>query len=137
MSNTPTIKNLPIGLLITRISIVLFLLPWVIPKFTNPEMTIGLFSKYYLVSALPEAAAYGVAAIWGIVLFMFAFGIKKRISYGLVALFHGAATFFTIPRMIPGSENFTILFLASIPTLAAMIVLYLMRDHDTIGTIGK
>jgi len=43
MSDTPSIKNLPLGLLITRISIVLFLLPWVIGKFTQPESTIGLF----------------------------------------------------------------------------------------------
>lgn len=132
-----SIANLPIGLLITRISIVLFLLPWVVAKFTNPEMTIGLFSKYYFVSALPEIAAYGVAAIWGVVLLAFALGIKKRISYGLVAVFHGLATASTIPKMIPGMEGFTILFLASIPALAAMILLYILRDHDTILAFGK
>jgi len=137
MSDTPSIKNLPLGLLITRISIVLFLLPWVIGKFTQPESTIGLFKKYYFVEALPQIGAWVVAGIWAATLLAFALGIKKRISYALVALFHGLAVASTIPNMIPGSENFRILFLAGIPTLAAMILLYILRDHDTIGTIGK
>ena len=137
MSDTPSIKNLPKGLLLIRITTVLFLLPWVVMKFTKPESTIGIFAKYYKIGNLPETAALGVAVIWALLLLAFALGFKKRISYGLVALFHGLSTFFTIPAMLPPYEGGQMLFLAAMPTFGALVLLYLMRDHDTIGTISK
>jgi len=132
-----SIANLPKGLFILRWSIVLFLIPWVLDKFTSPEHTAGVFKSFYFIKELPEMGSYIIGVFWALLLLAFALGIKKRISYGLVMLFHGVAVVTTIPRMIPYTENFVMLFLAAIPTLGGMILLYLMREHDTIGTIGK
>lgn len=137
MSDTPSIKNLPKGLVITRIGIVLFLLPWVLDKFTSPAHTAKVFSHFYKIGDVGVNASYAIGVLWALLLLAFAIGFKKRISYGLVLLFHGVTTVTTIPAMIPYTEKFNMLFLAAIPTLGAMILLYLMRDHDTIGTIGK
>jgi hypothetical protein len=137
MPETPSIKNLPKGLLFTRISIVLFLLPWVLDKFTSPEHTAKVFAHFYKIGNVGVNASYAIGVLWALLLVAFAFGFKKRISYGLVMLFHGVATVTTIPAMIPYIDGFNMLFMAAIPTLAAMILLYILRDHDTIGTIGK
>lgn len=137
MSATKSIANLPKGLLILRISIVLFLIPWVLDKFTSPEHTAVVFKSFYFIKELPEAGSYLIGAFWAVLLLAFALGFKKRISYGLVMLLHGITVVTTIPNMIPYMEDFRLLFLAAIPTFGGMIVLYLMRDHDTIGTIGK
>ena len=132
-----SIANLPKGLFILRWSIVLFLIPWVLDKFTSPEHTAGVFKKFYKISEVSTNASYAIGVFWVLLLAAFALGFKKRISYGLVMLFHGVATVTTIPNMIPYTENFVMLFLAAIPTLGGMILLYLMREHDTIGTIGS
>lgn len=137
MSETSTDKNLSKGLFILRISIVLFLVPWVLEKFTKPEQTAKIFSHFYHVDDLPVAGSYAVGVAWVLLLLAFAFGIKKRISYGLVTLFHGLATIFSIHYMLPFLESYNHLFLAALPTLAGMILLYMMRDRDTIGTVGR
>lgn len=132
-----SIANLPKALAILRWSIVLFEIPWVLDKFTGTEHTAKVFSHFYKIGDLPVNGSYAIGIFWALLLLAFALGFKKRVSYGLVMLFHGVATVTTIPAMIPYTENFNMLFLAAIPTLGALILLYLMRDHDTIGTIGK
>jgi len=121
---------LKLPLFLTRVSIVLFLAPWVLMRLTNVEAGKGLFAKYYKIPNMPDIAAYGVAGI------AFALGFKKKISYGLVLLFHTLGTLFTISYLIPGTENFKILFMAALPTIAAMLLLYCLRDEDTMLSFG-
>lgn len=125
-------KSLQIVLLFTRLSIAAFLAPWVHLRLTNIGAGKHLFSKYYKVSDMPDIAAYGIAIFWLILLVAFVTGFKKRLSYGLVLLFHTAGTVFTLPYLVPGSENFQILFFAALPTVAAMLLLYILRREDTL-----
>jgi len=130
-----TDTKLKLPLFILRISIALFLLPWVIEKFTKPEVTAKIFAGFYHIKNLPNEGAYAVGAVWVLLLLAFVTGFKKRISYGLVMLFHGLGTVFTIHKLLPFLESYNHLFLAAIPTLGAMTALYLLRDHDTLWTI--
>lgn len=132
MSNTTSLPNLRLPLFITRILIAYFLSPWVLMRFTSPEAAKGIAGKYYQVSNLPDIANTAIGVLWVVLLVAFVIGFKKRISYGLVALFHGIGTAFTIPYLIPGMENFAIIFLAALPTFCAMVLLYILRDHDTL-----
>lgn len=128
--------TLKLPLFLTRMSIVLFLAPWVFMRLTNVDAGKGLFAKYYKVPNMPDIAAYGVAGFWLILLIAFALGFKKKISYGLVLLCHTIGTLFTIPYLIPGTENFKILFMAALPTIGAMLLLYCLRDEDTMLSVG-
>jgi len=130
-------NKLRLPLFILRISIALFLLPWVIEKFTQPEVTAKIFAGFYYIKNLPVEGAYAVGVVWALLLLAFVTGYKKRISYGLVMLFHGLGTIFTIPKLLPFLESFNHLFLAAIPTLGAMTALYILRDHDTLLTFKK
>lgn len=129
--------NLRLPLFLTRLSIAAFLAPWWIKKAMNIEMTKTLFADYYKVSALPDAIAYGIGGLGILLLLAFLFGFKKRISYGLVFAIHLVGTLFTIPYLIPGIEGFNILFLAAIPTTAAMFLLYLLREQDTLLSVDS
>jgi len=106
-------------------------------RFVKPEGAKGIAAKYYKVSAMPDMAVTVVGVFWVILLLTFLAGFKKRISYGLVFLIHFIATLFTIPYLIPGTENFKILFCAAVPTIMAMYLLYILRDQDTLLTVDR
>ena len=73
------------------------------------------------------------AALW----LAFLVGFKKKISYGLIFLLHAIGTLLTLPKLIINVGNFQILFLAAIPAAMAMLLLWKLRDHDTMLTLGK
>ena len=137
MTETSNDKRLPVALLIMRFSLALFLLPWVIEKFTKPEQTAGIFAHFYHIENLPVVGSYVIGGFWALLLLAFVTGFMKRISYGIVMLLHGAGTVFTIPTMLPFLDTYNHLFLAAIPTLGAMIALYIMRDRDTLMTVSR
>lgn len=127
--------NLRIPLFLTRLSIFYFMLPWQVQRFINPEATAGIAAKHYKISGLPEFVPMAIGVFMMALIIAFVCGFKKRISYGLVLLVHGAGTLMTVPRLIPWTENFAQIFLAAIPTVAAMYLLYLLRDQDTLLSI--
>ncbi len=124
-------------LFFTRISIVYFLLPWVLMRFTKPEGSKGIAAKYYKISEMPDMANTAIGVFWVVLLLAFLLGIKKRISYGLVLLLHAVGTLFTIPYLIVGTEKMNIMFFAAIPVIGAMWLLYSLRDNDTFLSLNK
>ena len=130
------LSNLRVPLFLTRLSIFAFLLPWQIMRFTKPESINGIAQKYYKFS-VPEIGSTITGVLMMALLIAFLVGFKKRISYGLVALLHGVGTAMTIPNLIPGIEGYNQLFLAAIPALMAMVLLYCLRNEDTLLSIDN
>lgn len=124
--------KLRLPLLLTRLSIFYFLLPWQLMRFMSPGAADGIAKKYYHLPGLNETAGYVIGAFWMVLLLAFLLGFKKRISYGLVFLLHAGAIIVTLPFYIMGTENFNQLFLAAIPAAAAMGLLYVLRNEDTL-----
>ena len=60
--------NLKYPLLFTRLSIAVFLLPWILMRFTKVEGAQNIAAKYYKISNLPEIAAQGMGVIWLVLL---------------------------------------------------------------------
>lgn len=129
-------KLLKPALLFTRVSIFYFLLPWQLMRFTSPESAKGIAAKYYKVSDLPDIAGLAIGVFWMALLIAFLLGLKKSISYALVLILHAGAVLFTLPYYIPGLENYNQLFLAAIPTIAAMALLYILRKEDTLLSLN-
>lgn len=132
-------KQLPGSLFIMRITIALFLLPWVIDKFTEKgvDHTSRIFEAIYKIKGVSQTGSYAIGVFWALLLLAFVIGFKKRISYGLVMLLHGIGTLMTWSYLLPWHENYNMLFLAAIPVLGSMIALYRLREHDTLFTLGK
>jgi hypothetical protein len=51
-------------------------------------------------------------------------------------LIHAVGTAFSLRFMIPGTENFVPTFMAALPTLMAMFLLWKLRDEDTLLSLG-
>ncbi|WP_026940895.1 hypothetical protein [Hellea balneolensis] len=122
--------TLKLPLFLTRLSIFLFMLPWQIMRFTKPEVIDNISNKYYKFS-MPEIGSTITGVLMMALLLAFLIGFKKKISYLLVLILHGVGTAMTIPNLIPGLEGYNQLFLAALPALAAMLLLYCLRDEDT------
>ena len=130
------LSSLRLPLFLTRLSIFLFLLPWQLMRFSKPESINNISQKYYKFS-MPEIGSTLTGVLMMALLIAFLVGFQKRLSYGLVALLHGIGTAMTIPNLIPGIEGYNQLFLAAIPALMAMILLYCLRNEDTLLAIEK
>ena len=63
----------------------------------------------------------------------FAAGLAKRVTYGGVLALHAISTFSSYRQFLDPFGH--LLFFAAWPMLAACLALYLLRDHDTLGTV--
>jgi len=122
--------TLKLPLFLTRLSIFYFMLPWQLMRFTTPESVIGIAKKHYKFT-MPEAVPMITGVLMMILLIAFVTGFKKKISYLLVLILHALGTLMTLPKLIIGLESFYILFAAAIPVVFAMLLLYILRDEDT------
>jgi len=133
-------KNLKPALLVTRLFIAYFMLMWALDRFADADHAENVANKFYKIgsfslSAIPPQL---IGAFLLVVIFAFVIGFKKRFSYGLVLIIHGLGTLFTIKHLVPFSDSFTLIFLASLPTLGAMILLFVLRREDTLLSLkGK
>ena len=88
---------------------------------------------------MPDVIAYAVGGLGLVLLFAFLMGFKKRISYGLILAIHFVATILTVPKMMQymQPDNSYILFFAAIPTAGAMLLLYVLREQDTLLSVDN
>ena len=129
-------KFLKPALFLTRLSIFYFLLPWQVMRFTNPEQASKIAQKYYHVDGINESTAPVIGAVWLVLLALFVVGFKKAYTYGLVFVLHTGAIFVALPAYTWGTSGFNQLFLAAIPTAAAMGLLWILRKEDTLLSLG-
>lgn len=128
--------TLKLPLFLTRLSIFYFMLPWQLMRFTKPESVIGIAERHYKFT-MPEAVPMITGVLMMILLIAFVTGFKKKISYLLVLILHALGTLMTLPKLIIGLESFYILFAAAIPAVFAMLLLYILRDEDTMLSFDK
>lgn len=131
-------KFLSPALLLTRLSIFYFLLPWQLMRFKSPESAKDIAAKYYHVSSLPDTLGLVIGVFWMILLIAFVTGFKKSITYALVFVLHAGAILVSLKYYLFWLDGSNQLFLAAIPAAAAMGLLYILRKEDTLLSVqGK
>ncbi len=130
-------RTFALSLLLLRWGMVVFLVPWIVDKFRNPTHAIGVFEHFYGLGGIAEPLVYGIGIVQVLVVACFALGIARRWSYGLVLLMHAGSTLSSWQQYLHPYTGANLLFFAAWPALAACIALYLLRDYDTIGTLGR
>jgi putative oxidoreductase len=135
LANKNLQSNLQWSLLFLRVGVFIVMFIWTLDKFVNPEHSIKIFEHFYKISGFNDIMAYGLGALQLILVIAFLFGIKKRLSYGLIFLMHAGSTLSAYALYIDAFNN--LLFFAAWPMLAACAALYLLRDADTKFTLGK
>ena len=131
-----TTHSLKLPLFLTRLSIFYFMLPWQLMRFTKPESVVGIAKKHYKFT-MPDSVPMITGVLMMVLLIAFLVGFKKKITYFLVFILHAIGTLMTLPKLIIGLESFYILFLAAIPTAAAMFLLWKLRDEDTMLSLNS
>jgi putative oxidoreductase len=135
LANKNLQSNLQWSLLFLRVGVFIVMFIWTLDKFVNPAHSIKIFEHFYKIDGLNDIIAYGLGALQLILVIAFLFGIKKRLSYGLIFLIHAGSTLSAYALYIDAFNN--LLFFAAWPMLAACAALYLLRDADTKFTLGK
>ena len=135
IAHTPIAQRVSLVLLLTRLSIFIAMMIWVVDKFVQPQHTAAVFQAFYGIGGVSSVIAYLLGAIQLVTMIGFVLGYQKNITYGLVLLMHTASTLVSFPKYIAPFEGANILFYASWPMLAACFALYYLRDLDTRATI--
>lgn len=121
--------RLPLGLLVLRIALGAFFLQWTVEKFVKPKGVIGIFDHFYGIEMAANMPMV-IGALETVIVLAFIAGAYKRISYGLLFLFHGGSTLSTYNQLLHPYEPGNHLFTAGVPVLAAFWLLYYLRDKD-------
>jgi len=132
---TPIAHRVSLVLLLTRLSIFIAMMIWVIDKFVQPDHTAAVFQAFYGISGIGTTVAYALGIAQLAIMIAFVIGYQKKITYGLVLLMHTASTLVSVPKYLAPFESANILFYAAWPMLAACFALYYLRDLDTRGTV--
>lgn len=127
-------RELPVGLLVLRVGLGVFLLLWSIDKMVAPEQTAKIFQVFYK-APLPAGLAPVLGALEAALSLALLAGLWKTWTYGAALVLHAISTLSTWRQLAaPFGENH--LFIAAIPLLAAFVALFLLRRHDTLLTLG-
>jgi len=125
----------PYGSLVLRVALGLFLFLWGLDKLIATEDTIKIFSHFYKLGiGSTVAVIVGLAEM--VLAISIALGYKRSLSYLTGLVIHALSTLSSWQQLIDpwgkiwGSGKNSHLFLASIPVLAAFIVLYMNRHDD-------
>lgn len=117
-----------------RVGVFVVMFIWTLDKILNPEHALKVYEKFYYIPADVAAPLMMFIAVAEMVIILaFLGGLKKRITYGLVLLFHGVSTFSSWKMYIEPFSN--MLFWAAWPMLAACFALYILRDMDSKFTV--
>ncbi len=129
-------NNLKLPLFLTRLSVFYFLIAWTLKRFTDSEFIQTVASRHYYTEAFPSWANLALGVFGLVSLIAFLIGFKKRISYAAVMSIHLLGTILVIPKLILFTDKLAMVFLASLPALAAMMLLYCLRDEDTMLSLN-
>lgn len=129
-----TDQRLPVALLALRLGVFIVMFMWTLDKFVQPEHTAGVFANFYGLSGLGPSIFMILGAAQLVLMLGFLAGAFRQLTYGLVFLLHAVSTFSSWAQYLDAFNN--LLFFAAWPMLAACFALYLLRDQDTLLSVG-
>jgi len=145
-------KRIEFSLFIIRITAAIFLGLWATLKFHHPSWTQNIFKGSYRLEALgletlPPEASYILGSIQILIVLAFALGLWRTWSYGLMMLMSAAGVIGSLGSYVGFNDAGEIvanyaryprnLMLTAIPTLGALIALFILRDMDNFLSLSK
>ena len=115
------------ALLILRVSLGLFLLQWGVEKLLVPQSAIRIGQHFYGV-ALSGAAVTVAGALETLLAIGLVFGVFRRWTYGIAIVVYAVSVTATWRQLLhPWAREGNHLFIAGVPVLAALILLYMLH----------
>ncbi|MGI9352096.1 MAG: hypothetical protein ACR2O3_11075 [Rhizobiaceae bacterium] len=132
--------RLTFALFIIRITAAIFLGLWATLKFIHPEWTENIFKGAYNLPVVTSHYALYLGIAQLAIVFCFTLGLWRFWTYGLMMLMSAAGVLGSLSSYIRFDDAGELvlayarypnnLMLTSIPTLGALIALFLLRDMD-------
>lgn len=122
--------SLPAALLVMRLTIASFLFAWASLKFTRPEWTVNVWTNNYGQAWITADYAYAVGTAQIVLVLAFASGLWRTLTYGVVTLMHATGIASASAQLLDPTSYPKNLLWAAVPTLGAMVALFLLRRHD-------
>ncbi len=134
MTETTLANRLPKALLSLRLGVFIVMLMWTLDKFVAPGHAAAVWANFYMIGGLGPAAFYVIGTLQLVLVLAFVAGVYRKWTYGAIFLLHGISTLSSWPQYL-GFDN--LLFFAAWPMLAACFTLFILRDFDTMWTLGE
>jgi len=130
-------KKISISLLILRLSFAAFFGVWSSLKFFRPEWFAAVSEKFYGLDAVSASVTTIVGIVQILIVIAFALGFKRTLSYGALILMHATGVLSSIPNLMNFTQYPNNLMWAAVPALAAVVVLFVLREYDEYTVDGQ
>lgn len=124
-----------VPLLLLRLGVFIVLLMWTLDKLINPGHAGGVFENFYGLGQFQGLLMQVLGVLELVLILAFVAGLWKFWTYGAVLVLHGISTLASYAQYLDPWDH--LLFFAAWPMLAACIALFLLRDLDTLWTLGS
>ena len=125
-------KAIQISLLAIRVGVMIVFMAWTLDKIVNAAHFNATLEMYYH-TTLPSTVLLVVGVLELLLLLVFFFFNRyKTITYGFVLAAHILTTLVSSWRLFPPFEKHMLLHYATLPTLAGLILLFWLREKDTL-----
>jgi putative oxidoreductase len=128
--------RIKVALLGLRVAVFIVFAVWALDKIFNYQHNSGMVMHYYHVE-LPEWFLMALGTAEMVLLLAFLAGMLKTFTYGLIFFAHTVTTLTSSWRLLPPYEIHQLLYFGSLPMLGACVALFLMREKDTLMTLGR
>lgn len=131
-------RRIEIALFIIRVTAAIFLGLWATLKFHHPEWQRNIFEGSYNVSffTVTDNLSYFLGTLQIIIVLAFVSGFMRTWTYGLMMLMSAAGVIGSLGSFLTYYNYPKNLMLTSIPTLGALIALFLLRDLDNLFSLS-
>ncbi len=128
--------KLEVSLLIMRLTFAAFILVWAVDKVIDPVHAQKVFTTYYFTD-LPAQPFLIIGFAQIAIILAFAAGFLRFWTYGAMLVMHTVSTLSTFDKLISPWEAGPrgLLFWAAVPTLGAILALFLLRDRDNLLSV--
>ena len=131
-----SVPKIEVGLATIRITVTAFFLIWSIEKIIAPEITQGVFSRFYSLT-IPSGFSVFIGIVQTAIILLFLAGLFKLWTYGALLGMHTVSVIASHQPLFNPYMPPNHLFWAGVPTLGALIALFLMRDEDQLLTLSS
>lgn len=129
-------RRLTLALAILRITVGLFFLLWAVEKFVVPDTTAAIWERFYKIP-ISVNLAYPIGVVNTLMSLALIAGFLRTVTYGYWTVFHSISVLSTWDYLIKPFGGPNHLFLAGVPIVAVMAVLFMLRRWDSWSLDGR
>lgn len=128
-------NSVQMGLLVLRVTTALFFLVWSLDKIINAKHTLRVFEKFYFLP-LSESTSLMLGIAQTLIVLAFMAGFQKKWTTLALLAMHTVSVGSTWQHLInPYTGGPGLVFWAGVPVWAGLLLLWLMRDEDSMWSL--